>query len=409
MNEYSDKVLSKLNQGKESISTPIFNSASFAFSDSQNAQDVFSGDVLAPFYARMGNPTTSKLENIISEIDGGIGGVATSSGMGATSLAILSLCRAGDEVICIGGLFSGSYTLFNDFLSRYGIKTSFISVSDEKNIQKYINDKTKVIFCESIGNPNLEIPDFEFISKIANEEKVAFIIDNTLTPLSLNPISLGADLVVYSTTKTITGNASALGGMVIFKAVLDGDKFNSSRYEFLSKFIKKAKEKALIVNAKKSVLRDIGMSANAFASYLSILGLETMPLRVEKINQNSINLAKVLYENNVKVYHPSLSHHKANSKYNKYFKNGCGCLLTIDCETKQKAFKFLDSLKQVKITPNLGDTRTLGLHPASTIYADIDEKTKQFLGISEGLLRFSIGIESLEILSKDFIESYASL
>ena len=404
MQNYNEEVLSLLNANNGAVSTPITNSASYSFSSSQEGKDVFSGKKLKPFYARMGNPTTSKFETILAKIENGEGAVATSSGMGATSLAVLSLASSGDEIISIGGLFSGSYSLFDDTLPRFGITTHFLATNEQEDIEKHINDNTKIIFCESISNPALEIPDFEFLAKIANKYKLAFIVDNTLTPLSLKPLELGADIVVHSTTKVITGNASALGGAAIFRAIQDEDKFRDDKFSFLTPFIKKVNKKALIMNAKKRVLRDLGVSANAFASYLGILGLETMPLRIEKINENVLGLVKALDEKNIPVNHPSLD--SSNKTYKKYLANGSGCLLCIDCGTEEKAFKFIDNLKHVVITPNIGDSRTLALHMSSTIYGDTPAKAKEFLGVSDGLVRISVGLEDVNILIDDFIRAY---
>lgn len=402
MENYNQEVLSTLNANNGAISTPITNSAAYSFTSSQNAKDVFDGKKMQPFYARMGNPTSTKFENIVTKIEQGKGAIATSTGMGASSLAVMSLAQAGDEIISIGGLFSGSWTLFNEFLDRFGVKTHFIATKDEQTIEKYINKNTKIIFCESISNPALEIPDFEFLVKIANKHKLALIVDNTLTPLSLKPLTLGADIIVHSTTKAITGNASALGGMAIFRGLKDDDKFYDDKFSFLAPFIKKVGDKALIMNAKKRVLRDLGVSANAFASYLGILGLETMPLRIQKINENVLKLAKALHNENINVHHPSLTNNKA---YNKYFPNGCGCLLTIECGSEEKAFNFIDGLKNVIITPNIGDTRTLALHMASTIYGDLSNEEKLFLGVTDGLVRISVGLEDVNLLIEDFISS----
>ena len=403
MQNYNQNVLSILNENNGAVSTPITNSVSYSFTSSQNAKDVFSGKKMQPFYARMGNPTTAKFENIVTKIEQAQGAIATSTGMGATSLAVMSLTKAGDEIISIGGLFGGSWTLFNEFLDRFGVKTHFVATKDEQTIEKYINKNTRIIFCESISNPALEIPDFELIAKIANKYKLAFIVDNTLTPLSLKPLSLGADIVVHSTTKVITGNASALGGMAVFRSLRNDDKFYDDKFSFLAPFIKKVGDKALIVNAKKRVLRDLGVSANAFASYLGILGLETMPLRIQKINENVLQLAKALHNEKVNVNHPSLTNNKA---YNKYLPDGCGCLLTIECGSEEKAFKFIDGLKNAVITPNIGDSRTLALHMSSTIYGDLDNEAKLFLGVTDGLVRVSVGLEDVDLLIEDFLNSY---
>lgn len=404
--EHCTKFVQSVGSKEGAVSPVITSSASFSYGSAETAQGIFDGSVKKPLYSRMGNPTTSKLESILAQMDGGIGAVATSSGMGATSLATLSLLESGDEIISIGGLFGGTYSLFNETLKRFGITTSFFDVDELENIANAITEKTKIIFLESVGNPNMRLPDISKIAKIANDAGVVLIVDNTTTPLSISPLKMGADIVVYSTTKIITGNASALGGCAIFRAINDGeDKLKTPRYAFLEKFIQKAGPMALIPNAKKRALRDLGMSANAHASYQTMLGLETLPLRVERI-QNSIELiAKELDAQGLNVNHPSLQKHPHHLLYKRDFKNGSGTLLSIDMGSKEKAFEFLNKTQIAIITANIGDSRTLALHMASTIYSDFDEPTRKFLGITDGLIRVSIGLENPQDIINDFLNA----
>jgi len=388
------------------ISPSITASASFGYGSAQTAEGIFNGSVKKPLYSRMGNPTTSKLESIMAQMDGGIGAIATSSGMGATTLATMSLLSAGDEIISIGGLFGGTYTLFAETLSRFNISTSFFDVDEFENIENAITDNTKIIFLESVGNPNMRLPDIKKIAKIAEKHNVALIVDNTVTPLSISPLALGADIVVYSTTKIISGNSSALGGCAVFRAIKEGDdKFKTERYSFLEKFIQGAKEMALIPNAKKRALRDFGMSANAHASYQTLLGLETLALRLPRVVQSVATVAKALDEAGLDVNHPSLKNHPHHQRYKNEFANGCGMLLTIDMQTQEKAYDFLAKTKLATITANIGDSRTLALHMASTIYSDFDKQTQKFLGITDGLIRISIGLENPQDIINDFLEA----
>jgi len=260
----------------KAISTPITSSASFSYSSCQEAQDIFDGKVSKPLYSRMGNPTTTILEGKLAHMDNAIACVCTSSGMGAITMSIMSLCSKGDEIIAIGGLFGGTYALFTQTLTRFGIKTTFLSASDVDKIEQNINDNTKLIFCETIGNPNLRLLDIEQVANISNKHGVALMVDNTSTAKILKPLDLGADIAVYSTTKVISGNSSALGGASTFKAIKEGGKFYSSRYEFMKPFLKKMGAKALFGVNKKRAMRDFGMSANANASYHTILGMETL-------------------------------------------------------------------------------------------------------------------------------------
>ena len=404
--EYCTKFVQSVGNKEGAISPVVTSSAAFGYGDAQTAEGIFDGSVKKPLYSRMGNPTTSKLESIMAEMDGGVGAVATSSGMGATTLATMSLLSAGDEIISIGGLFGGTYALFNETLNRFGITTRFFDVDEFENIQNAITDNTKIIFLESVGNPNMRLPDIKKIATIANEAGVALIVDNTITPLSISPLSLGADIVVYSTTKIISGNASALGGCAVFRAIKDGDdKFKTSRYTFLAKFIKGAGKMALVPNAKKRAMRDFGMSANAQASYQTMLGLETLPLRLSRIIQSVETIAKELHKNGLTINHPCLENHPHHDRYKTDFQNGCGTLLTIDMGSKEKAYSFINKTKLATITANIGDSRTLALHMASTIYSDFDAETRKFLGITDGLIRISIGLENPQDIIDDFINA----
>ena len=404
--EYCTKLVQSVGNKEGSVSPIVTNSAAFAYGDSQTGEEIFDGSVKKPLYSRMGNPTTSRLESILAEMDGGIGAIATSSGMGATTLATMSLLESGDEIISIGGLFGGTYAYFDETLSRFGIVTHFFDVDEFSEIENAINEKTKIIFLESVGNPNMRLPDIKKIASIANKAGVILMIDNTITPLSIKPIELGADIVVYSTTKIIAGNASALGGCAVFRGVNDGeDKLKSPRYSFLNKFIKKMGKMALVANGKKRALRDFGMSAGANASYQTLLGLETLPLRMDRIIKSVETIAKELDKNGFNINHPCLPNHPHHERYINDFSDGCGTLLTIDMGSKEEAFKLIDNSKLSFITANIGDSRTLALHMASTIYSDFDEDQRKFLGITDGLIRISIGLENPQDIINDFIQA----
>ncbi|WP_345980539.1 aminotransferase class I/II-fold pyridoxal phosphate-dependent enzyme [Sulfurimonas sp. HSL3-2] len=388
------------------VSPTITGSASFGYGDSETAEGIFNGSVKKPLYSRMGNPTSAQLEGILADMDGGVGAVATSSGMAATTLATMSLLKSGDEIISIGGLFGGTYSYFSETLSRFGITTSFFDVDELDAVKGAVNENTKIIFLESVGNPNMRLPDIKAVAKIANDAGVVLIVDNTITPMSVAPLKMGADIVVYSTTKIISGNASALGGAVVFRAIAeDDDKFKTPRYAEVHKFIEKMGKMALIANAKKRAMRDFGMSASAYNSYLTMLGLETLPLRMDRVVDSVEKVVKALNERGLHVNHPCLSFHPHHERYVNEFKNGCGTLFTIDMGSKEKAFAFLNKTKIATLTANIGDSRTLALHMASTIYSDFDAKTKEFLGITEGLIRISVGLENPQDIIDDFLNA----
>ncbi|MDB2562571.1 aminotransferase class I/II-fold pyridoxal phosphate-dependent enzyme [Sulfurimonas sp.] len=404
--KYCTEFVQSVGNKEGAVSPMITSSASFAYGTPETGEGIFDGSVKKPLYSRMGNPTTAKLESIIAKMDGGIGAVATSSGMGATTLATMSIVSSGDEIISIGGLFGGTYALFSETLTRFGITTNFFDVDELENIKNAITENTKIIFLESVGNPNMRLPDISAIAKIANDAGIALIVDNTITPMSISPLELGADIVVYSTTKIISGNASALGGCAVFRAINDDeDKFKNSRYADIHKFIKGAGAMALIPNAKKRAMRDFGMSANAHASYQTMLGLETLPLRMDRIVSSIEIIAKELNKQGLEINHPCLESHPHHTRYQNDFRNGCGTLFTIDMGSKEKAFEFLNKTNIATLTANIGDSRTLALHMASTIYRDFDEQTRKFLGITDGLIRVSIGLESPQDIINDFLQA----
>lgn len=393
-------------QKSGAISPEITQSAAFAYENSQEGEDIFSGKVKKPLYSRVGNPTSAKLESLLAHMDGGVAAIATSSGMGAISLACMSLLSVGDEIISVGGLFGGTYSFFAETTSRFGIKTHFFDVDEIDEIKAAINDKTKILFLESVGNPNMRLPDMPKILDIANEAGVISIVDNTVTPITMQPLKLGADIVVYSTTKIITGNASVLGGAAVFRAVNEGeDKLKSARYPFFKKPIEKMGKMAMLPVAKKRAMRDFGMSASAFSSYLTLLGLESLPIRMPRSIDNVRTVALALDKAGLNVNHPCLSRHEHHERFNKIYKGSTGTLLTLDLGSKAKAFAFLDASKLITITANIGDSRTLGLHMASTIYSDFDKEALAFLGITEGLVRISIGQENPQAIIDDFLKA----
>ncbi len=407
--EYSTYFVQEIGSKEGAVSPAITQSASFGYGDSKTGEGIFDGSVKKPLYSRVGNPTTAKLESILAKMDGGIGAVCTSSGMAATTLVCMSIVSSGDEIISVGGLFGGTYALFTETLTRFGISTKFFDVDEFEAIEEAITPNTKIIYLESVGNPNMRLPDIKAIANIATKHGVVLMVDNTITPMSVKPLELGADIAVYSTTKIISGNASVLGGAAIFRAIdVDGeDKFKGERYSDIHKFINKMGAMALIPNAKKRAMRDFGMSASAFSSYLTMLGMETLPLRMDRVVSSVEKVAIALDKAGFNINHPCLSSHPHHERYKNQFSLGCGTLLTIDMGSKEKAFSFLDKTKLPIITANIGDSRTLALHMASTIYSDFDDEQKRFLGITPGLIRVSIGLENPQDIIDDFIQANA--
>ena len=391
------------------IAPTITPSAAFGYQNAEEAEGIFSAQVNKPLYARVGNPTNAKLEGIVAKIEGGFGALATSSGMGAISMVCTAILNAGDELLCIGGFFGGTYSLVNETLARFGVTNSFCEVNDFEHIENALKRGVKMVIFESVGNPSLTLPDVQRIIDLCNQYETIVMIDNTATPLLLRPLTMGADIVVHSSTKNMSGHSSALGGVAVFREVQEeGDKLLNEKYADLHKFVKKMGKKAFIPICKKRAIRDYGMTANAFGSFMTMIGLETLSLRVERINQSVAKVAQILDENlpeGISVNHPSLPSSPDHARYLSDFSQGCGPLLTIDCGTKERVFSFLNNLKMVIQTANIGDTRTLALHMSSTIYSDFDEEVSTFLGVHEGLIRVSIGLEDPKEIAGDFLQA----
>lgn len=285
-----------------------------------------------------------------------------------------------------------------------------------KSIEDRLKSNIKIVLLESVGNPGLRLPDIKKITDLCKKYETLLVIDNTTTPILVQPLNLGADIVVHSSTKNMSGHSAALGGVAVFRRVNEtNEKLLNHKYEDLHSIIEKAGKKSLIVICKKRALRDIGMSANAFGSFLTLLGLETLGLKIRRVNESVAKIAKVLDKKlpkHIVVNHPSLAKSIDLENYNKFFKNGCGPIFTIDAQTQKSAFELLDNLLLATQTANIGDNRTLALHMKSTIYRDFDEKSRKFLGIADGLIRVSVGLEDPQDITNDFLkattgESYA--
>ncbi len=389
------------------IAPTITPSAAFGYESAEEAEGIFDGSVQNPLYARMGNPTNAKLEAIMAKIEGGTDAIATSSGMGAIAMVLTALLESGDEVVCVGGFFGGTYTLVNETLARFGVKGVFFDVDAMKDIEAKISSGVKVVIIESVGNPNLKLPLLQKVIDLCNAHNTLLIVDNTVTPLIIQPLKMGADIVIYSSTKIISGHSAALGGIAVFREVGKNDKLKDTKYSAVHPIVEKAKKKAFFAICKKRAMRDFGMSANAFGSFLTMLGLETLALRTERVNTNVQIVAKLLFEGlrDIEVRHPSLENHEHHDRFKSNFSDGCGPLLTLDCGSKEKAFALLNNAKLLTQTANIGDNRTLALHMRSTIYRDFTPKECDFLGITDGLIRVSIGLESPHTIAEDFIQA----
>ena len=405
---YNTLLVQNIGSKVHAIAPTLVSSAAFGYENAEEAEGIFKGELANPLYARMGNPTTAKLESVVSKMEGGLGAVATSSGMGALSMVMTAYLNAGDEVLCIGGFFGGTYTLVNETMHRFGVKGSFCGIDAFDTIERKLREGIHMVLIETVGNPSLELPDLSRVMTLCNRYETLLVVDNTVTPLTLRPLEMGADIVVHSTTKAMSGHSASLGGIAVFRAIKEQDKLRHKKYQSLHPLIEKMGEKAMIAITKKRAMRDMGMSANAYASFLTMLGLETLALRIQRVQHSVMVLAKILDEKlpqEFSVSHPSLEENPFHERFVHDFSQACGPILTLECADKTRAFTLLNKLKLVTQTANIGDNRTLALHMSSTIYRDFDKVTQKSLGITDGLIRVSVGLEDPIVVAEDFLQA----
>lgn len=396
---------------------PIYQSTSYKFDDPETVANLFDLKEEGHLYSRISNPTLESLEKKFSKLEHGVGAVAVSSGQSAVLLSILNLCKAGDNIISAVTLYGGTFNLFNVTLKNWGIETRFFDPeASEEEISKLIDENTKAIFGETIGNPGLNILDFKKFSKIGRENKIPFIVDNTIaSPCLCNPIDLGANIVVHSTSKYSDGHATALGGIIV-----DGGNFNWDNGKFLSlikpdpsyhgiKYVESFGNAAYITKLRVTLLRDFGCILSPFNGFLTNLGLETLHLRMKKHSENALALAKYLEsnENVVWVNYPLLESHKNYNRAKETLKGGASGLLTFGIKGGVLAAKkFTKALKLVTLVVHLGDARTTLLHPASTTHSQLTEKEQIASGVLPDLIRVSVGIEEVEDIISDFEQAF---
>lgn len=380
--------------------TPIYQSTAFSYKSADQLERVFKGNEPGFLYSRIGNPTTEALERKIAGLEGAIAAVSCASGMSAVSLAILNIVANGDEIVSGSGIFGGTFSLFQN-LKQFGIVTRFPKDNDISSFEKCINKKTKVVYVETIGNPKLDVPDIKELSKLAHSHNIPLIVDNTVTtPYIFKPIDFGADIVIHSTSKYINGNGSAIGGIIADsgKFKWDFEKFGMLReFEKFGPFVYTAR-------LKHGFYKDIGPCMSPFNAFLNTIGLETLGLRMERLCSNALKLAESLSQNKKITYvnYPGLRNNPYYDIAEKQFDGKYGAMLTIRTGSKENAYTLIDNLKYAYNLSNIGDTKTLVIHPASTIYADAPEKVRENAGVYDDLIRICVGIEDIDDLTKDF-------
>lgn len=399
--------------GNKACAVPIYQTASYLFDDTEHAAKLFGLTEFGNIYTRIMNPTTDAFEQRIAALEGGVGALGVSSGQSAIALSILNIAQAGDEIVADNNLYGGTYTLFKYTLKKMGITVKFVDVNDVGALKAAITDKTKAVYAETIGNPRLSVCDLEAVSSVAHEAGVPLIVDNTFTPYLCKPIDFGADIVVYSATKYIGGHGTSIGGVIV-----DSGKFDwtSGKFPLISgkdpsyhnvdfvEHLKPMGNIAYIVKARVCLLRDLGTALSPFNAFLFLQGLETLHVRMERHVMNAEKVAKFLEDNkNVAwVNYPSLPDSKEKSKVDKYLPKGASAMIGFGIVGGiEKGKKFIDSLQLISHLANVGDSKTLAIHPASTTHQQLSEEEQLAGGVTPDFIRLSVGIENVDDIIAD--------
>ena len=379
---------------------PIYQSSAFYQESVEDLAGIFSNKKMGYCYTRVANPTINAFEEKITKLEGGIGSVACASGMAALSMALLNILQAGDEIISSASLYGGSIDLFRD-IEAFGIKTRYVENNNWEEIEAAFNDRTKVVFAETIGNPCLDVTDIDRLAEIAHSHSVPLVIDNTTaTPYLVKAIDHGADIVVNSSSKYINGSSNSISGVLTDSGHF---KWTKERYPVLGEYIKYGPF-AYISKMRSGLYRNMGTCLSPFNAYLNMIGLETLGLRMDRQCSNALALAKWLDEtyDDIKVNYPGLKSSNWNGIANTILKNGYGAILTIRVGTKERAFEIMNKLTIPYILSNIGDTKTLVVHPSSTISLHSTPQELADAGVYDDLIRISVGIEDVEDLIEDF-------
>lgn len=395
-----------------SRAVPIYQTTSYLFNNAEHAENLFALKESGNIYTRIMNPTNDVFEQRIAALEGGVAALAVASGSAAITYAILNIAGAGDEIVAASTLYGGTYNLFAVTLPKLGIKTIFVDPDDPENFRKAINDKTKAVFIETLGNPGINVIDIEAVADIAHENKIPLIIDNTFgTPYLIRPIEFGADIVVHSATKFIGGHGTSIGGVIV-----DSGKFDwigSGKFPGLTEpdpsyhgisYAKDVGAPAYIIKARVQLLRDTGAAISPFNSFLLLQGLETLSLRVEKHVSNTRKIVSFLSTHPLvtNVNYPGLEGNKYHELAKKYLPKGAGSIFTFDIKGGAPAAKkFIDSLEIFSLLANVADAKSLVIHPASTTHSQLSEEQQRAAGVTPEQIRLSIGIEDAEDLIYD--------
>jgi O-acetylhomoserine (thiol)-lyase len=397
----------------KAVAVPIYQTTSYAFDSAQHGADLFDLKVEGNIYTRIMNPTTAVLEQRVAALEGGVGGLALASGMAAITYSILTIAEQGDNIVSASALYGGTYNLFAHTLPQYGIDVRFADASDPASFEKLIDGRTRAIFCESIGNPLGNVTDFAALAEIAHKHGVPLIVDNTVpTPYLCRPVDFGADIVVHALTKYLGGHGNSIGGVIV-----DSGKFpwaeHKDRFRRLNEpdvsyhgvvYTEALGPAAYIGRARVVPLRNMGAPISPFNAFLILQGIETLPVRMDRICSNTLEVAKFLaaHPQVTWVKYAGLPDHPDHKLVQKYMKGQASGILTFGVKGGRKAGeKFLDALKLIIRLVNIGDARSLATHPASTTHRQLGPEELAKAGVSEDMVRLSIGLEHIDDLKED--------
>ncbi|MGC6437583.1 MAG: O-acetylhomoserine aminocarboxypropyltransferase/cysteine synthase family protein [Flavobacteriaceae bacterium] len=408
-----------VSQNSGTRAVPIYQSTAYVFNDSDHAANLFALAETGNIYTRINNPTNDILEQRLAALEGGIAAVVTASGTSAIATSLLTLLKAGDHIVASSSLYGGTYNLLSVTLPRHGITTTFVDPSDAKNFQNAAQENTRVFFIESLGNPKLDVLDIKAISNEAKAYKVPLIVDNTVaTPYLLNPIAFGANIVIHSLTKYINGNGTALGGVIVDAGTFDwaNGKFPeftepSPGYHGLI-YSKALEAAAFIAKIRIEGLRDYGAALSPFNAFQIIQGLETLEVRIKKHSENALELAKWLQQQEqvTWVNYPGLESSAYKTLADRYLPNGQSGLVTFGVKGGYDAAKTIaDSTKLFSLLANIGDTKSLIIHPASTTHQQLSDEAQESTGVTKDLIRLSVGLENIDDLKADLIEAFKAV
>lgn len=400
---------------------PIYQTSSYVFRNCDHAAARFGLSDAGNIYGRLTNPTEDVFEKRIAALEGGVAALAVASGAAAVTYTMLNLAQNGDNIVSAKNIYGGSFNLFEHTLPQYGIDTNFVDIFNEEQVESAINEKTKALYIETLGNPNSDVVDIESVAKIAHKHKIPLVVDNTFaTPYLVRPIEYGADIVVHSATKFIGGHGTSIGGVIV-----DGGNFDweaSGKFDSLTKpnpsyhgisFTQACGAAAFVTKVRAILLRDTGATISPFNAFLFLQGLETLSLRVERHSYNALKVVE--YLNNhpqvESVSHPSVSTDpKQQELYKKYFPNGGGSIFTFDIKgDAQKAKDFIDNLELFSLLANVADVKSLVIHPATTTHSQCTEEELLDQGIRPNTIRLSIGCENIDDIIQDLDEAFKAI